>query len=132
MFWLIIERVNIVFQLFYRVGLTWFYLQGSTWRANIDPIKKSFKQKLFRIKFSKKKVSESISPIGAELGRSKHLQCLKFENLYSFWSPIAPTPMENRDMFSLTFFLENLILNNLCLKLFLIGSIFTPYVEPWR
>jgi len=37
------------------VGLTRFYLQGSTLGVIIDPIKKSFKQKLFGIKFSTKK-----------------------------------------------------------------------------
>ena len=55
MFWLIIERDNIVIQLFYTVALTRFNLQGSTLGVIIDPIKKSFKQKLFRIEFPKKK-----------------------------------------------------------------------------
>ena len=134
MFWLIIEWVNVVFQLFYTIGLTWFYLQGSTWEVNIDPIKKIFKQKLFRIKFSKTKVSKSISlsTIGAELGRSKHLQCLKILEFILLLKPRSYTPMGDRDMLSVTCFFRKFILNNFCLKLFLIGSTFTPDVEPWR
>ena len=109
-------------------------LQGSTLGVNIDLIKKSFKQKLFEIKFSNKKVSESISvsPIRVELwGFKKSINSQILKHCKCFERP-SSAPMGDRDMLSLTFFLENSILNNFCLKLFLIGSIFTPNVEPWR
>ena len=119
MFQLIIERDNIVIRLFYTVALTRFNLQGSTLRVCIDPIKKSFKQKLFRIKFSKKKSVRAYLYLPQEQSQGTRNICnaLKFENLDSL-KLHSSTPMEDRDMLSLTLFLENSILNNFWLKLF--------------
>ena len=104
MFWLIIERDNIVIQLFYTVALTRINLQGSTLGVISDPIKKSFKQKLLKIKFSTKKSARAYFylPQGWSYGASKSLNSQILKQCKYFECP-SSAPMGDRDMLSLTF-----------------------------
>ena len=93
----------------------------------IEDMERSLKQKLFTNKFLTKKVQSTFSSISRR-GEVRGLQ--KLALFIHFRVSQLVFKAQHRKVLNKS--CSKLILNNFCLKCFLIQSKFSPCVEPWR